>query len=186
LGGNLTEIIWSPGGQRWDQNLPGVEAELIAFLDTHGVSYERHDHPAVFTCEEARRWVPPMEAAETKNVFLRDRKGKRHFLVVVGYDKSVDLKALAPLLQADKLSLGSAERLQKFLAVEPGSVTILAVFADREHAVEVVFDTPIAQAAALRCHPMVNTATLAVPQSDIARFLQATGHQLTVLDVPAR
>lgn len=163
-----------------------MEPELLRFLAEHGIAYQRYEHRPVFTCEEARRYVPPVPAAETKNIFLRDRKGRRHFLVVVGYDKAVDLKALAPLLQADKLSLGSPERLRNLLGVEPGSVTILGLMLDQERAVEVVFDSPIAQAAALRCHPMVNTATLAMSRSELDRFLAATGHRPVVLDVPSR
>lgn len=127
-----------------------------------------------------------MPAAKTKNLFLRDRKGKRHFLVVVGYHKSVDLKALSPLLESDRLVLGSAERLQEHLGVEPGSVTILALANDTEHRVEVVFDADIAAAESLRCHPLVNTATLSIQRDGIERFLAATGHSLQILDIPAR
>ena len=107
--------------------------DIYEFLARHGVEYQRYDHPAVFTCAEAERLVPPMEAARTKNVFLRDRKGARHFLVVVGYHKSIDLKALAPLIQADRLNLGSPERLMKYLGVTPGSVTILGLAHDADH-----------------------------------------------------
>lgn len=160
--------------------------DLYSWLQGHQIAFERYDHPPVYTCEEARRLVPAMDAAETKNIFLRDRKGQRHFLVVVNYEKSVDLKALAPLLEADRLTLGSPQRLQTHLGVEPGSVTILALINDRQHKVEVVFDEDIAQAGSLRCHPLVNTATLAISRQGIHAFLQATGHTLRVLDVPAR
>ncbi|MBS2036632.1 prolyl-tRNA synthetase associated domain-containing protein [bacterium] len=160
--------------------------DIYSFLSQHSIAYARHDHPAVFTCEQAERLVPPMEAARTKNLFLRNRKGTRHFLVVVGYEKSADLKQLAPLLDVDKLSMGTPERMLEFLGVEPGSVTILALANDHQGKVEVVFDQPIAEASSLRCHPLVNTATLEVSAEDIRRFLQVTGHQLKVMDVPGR
>ena len=60
--------------------------DIFRFLEENGIAYERCDHPAVFTCEEAERVVPPMEGAKTKNLFVRDKKGRRHFLVVVGYE----------------------------------------------------------------------------------------------------
>ena len=160
--------------------------DLYQFLHAHGIAYRRYEHPPVWTCEQAERLVPPMDATPTKNLFLRDRKGTRHFLVVLGYGKSADLKALSPLLGADRLVLGSAERLRRYLGVEPGSVTILGLWQDRERAVEVVFDREIAEAPALRCHPLVNSATLSLSQADIRRFLQETGHELRVLEVPAR
>lgn len=160
--------------------------DIYSYLSQHLIGYERHDHPPVFTCEQAEQLVPPMEAARTKNLFVRDRKGLRHFLVVVGYEKSVDLKKLAPLLGADKLALGTPERMVQLLGVEPGSVTILGLAHDEEGKVEVIFDEPIAAAASLRCHPLVNTATLAISGEGIRRFLQATGHSLRVLNVPGR
>ena len=160
--------------------------DIYLFLSRHSIEYERYDHPAVFTCEQAEQLVPPMQAARTKNLFLRDRKGVRHFLVVVGYEKSVDLKRLTPLLDADKLALGRPEQMLEFLGVEPGSVTILGLANDRQGRLEVVFDEPIAAAASLRCHPLVNTATLEISAEAMRRFLQATGHSLRVLDVPGR
>jgi Ala-tRNA(Pro) deacylase len=160
--------------------------DIYAFLQSHQIDYRRYDHPPVFTCAEAEALVPEMDAARTKNIFLRDRKGVRHYLVVVGYHKMVDLKALAPRLGADRLSLGSEERLARFLGVTPGSVTILALAHDSQGGVQVVFDQDIAAAEALRCHPMVNTATLAISQADVRRFLEATAHPLTVLEVPGR
>lgn len=149
------------------------------------IQVDRYEHPPVFTCEEAERWVPSMDAAPTKNLFLRDRKGRRHFLVVVGYEKSVDLKALSALLDVDRLVLGSSRRLDEYLGVEPGSVTILGLLNDRNRGVELVLDVPIAEANRLRCHPLVNTATWSVAQADLRRFLQVTGHPLRVLDIPS-
>lgn len=160
--------------------------DIYAFLDQHAIAYEKHEHPAVFTCEQAERLVPPMQAAPTKNLFVRDRKGLRHFLVVVGYEKSVDLKQLSALLGVDRLLMASPERLQKHLGVEPGSVTILGLANDLKRVVEVVFDESIAQAPSLRCHPLINTATLAIAQAEISRFLEITGHALKTLEVPGR
>ena len=160
--------------------------DIYAFLEKQSIAYQKFEHPPVYTCEQAEQLVPSMEAAPTKNLFLRDRKGLRHFLVVVGYEKSVDLKQLAPLLGADRLLLASAERMQKYLGVEPGSVTLLGLANDAGLGVEVVLDRTISEASSLRCHPLVNTATLAISQVDLQRFLVATGHTSRVLEVPAR
>lgn len=160
--------------------------KIYQFLAEHGIEYERHDHPPVFTCEEAERLVPPMPAAKTKNLFLRDRKGRRHFLVVVGYEKAVDLKALTSLLGVSKLGFASPARLEKYLGVDPGSVSILGLVNDVDGEVEVVVDEDLWEAEALRCHPLVNTSTLVIAREDMQRFLDLTGHRVRVLDVPGR
>ena len=158
--------------------------DIYKFLADYDIEYERHDHPPVFTCEEAERLVPPLPAAKTKNLFLRDNKGRRHFLVIVGYEKTVDLKALRDLLGSSKLSLGSAERLQKYLGVTPGAVSLLALVIDVNKEVEVIFDKDLWQSNAFRFHPLVNTSTLVISRENIERFLEITGNIVLVLDVP--
>jgi len=105
--------------------------DIFRFLEGNGIAYERCDHPAVFTCEEADRLVPPMEGAKIKNLFVRDKKGRRHFLVVVGYEKNVDLKSLSSIMGLSSLTMASPDRLKRYLGVDPGSVTILAVINDQ-------------------------------------------------------
>jgi Ala-tRNA(Pro) deacylase len=160
--------------------------DIYRFLAENDIDYERCDHPPVFTCEEAERMVPPMAGAKTKNIFVRDKKGRRHFLVMVGYDKVVDLKALGSLLGAGPLSLASPRRLKALLDVDPGSVTVLALINDHNNAVEVLFDQALWESPAFRCHPLVNTSTLAISKADLRRFLDLTGHDARVVDIPAK
>ena len=160
--------------------------DIYDFLKRHGIAFEKFDHPAVFTCEEAEKLCPPMPGSHTKNLFLRDRKGERHFLVVVGYRKLVDLKGLTKVLGAHQLSFASPERLLKHLGVEPGAATLLGLAADSGGAVEVFLDEEIWQADALQCHPLINTATLVLSHADIERFLEATHHAARVISVPER
>jgi len=157
---------------------------ILQFLSEHSIQYERVDHPAVFTCEEAGRLVPPLPGADTKNLFLRDKKGQRHFLIVVGYEKSVNLKALAPVLGVPNLSFASPERLKTYLGIEPGSVSLLAVANDNARAVQVVFDEDLWKAEILKCHPLVNTSTLVIKRTEVIRFFEILGHSFSVLPIP--
>jgi Ala-tRNA(Pro) deacylase len=159
---------------------------IYEFLTRHDIAYQRQDHPAVFTCEEALRLVPPLPGAKTKNLFLRDRKGRRHFLVVVGYEKAVDLKALTKVLGVSKLGFASAERLQRYLGVDPGAVSMLGVLNDTQAEVELIVDRELWKAEAFQCHPLVNTSTLVISRKDLQRFFEATGHLVRLLDVPGR
>jgi len=160
--------------------------DIYGFLAQHGITYERLDHPPVMTVEEADRLVPPGAGARTKNLFLRDDKGKRHFLVGVSHDKQVDLKRLSDVMKTSKVSFGSPERLRNHLGVEPGAVTLLGVVNDPEDKVEVFIDRDLWSADAIRCHPLVNTATLVIPRSGLERVFQVTGHQYRLIDIPVR
>ena len=160
--------------------------DIFEYLQENGVEYRRYDHEAVFTCEQARRCLPDIPAAETKNLFLRDKRGSRHFLVSIPAHKQVDLKTLSSLVNSDRLGMASAERLKTYLGVKPGSVTLLALIHDTNHNVEVVIDEEIWQASAVQCHPLVNTCTLAIDQAGMRRFFDLTGHLPSVIRVPAK
>ncbi len=158
--------------------------DFYQFLDENGIQYERHDHPPVYTVAEAQRVVPPLPAAKTKNLFLRDKKGRRHFLVVVGAEKRVDLKRFETLLGVGRLSFGSPDRLKRFLGITPGAVSLFAVFNDQEHAVRVVVDKTLWSASAFQFHPLINSSTLVIAKEHLERFLQLTDHPIRVMEVP--
>ena len=160
--------------------------DLYQILAKHHIEYERYDHPAVYTVEDVKRLVPPLPAAKTKNLFLRDHKGKRHFLVIVPADRRVDIKALNGLIGSSRLSFGSAKRLKKFLGVDPGSVTIFALVNDSGHKVELIIDEALWKREAFQFHPLVNTSTLLISNDDLKRFLTLTGHDAKILNVPSK
>ena len=160
--------------------------KFYQFLADHHIEYERHDHPPVYTVEEAERLVPPLPGAKSKNLFFRDKKGARHFLVVVSANKRVNIKKLPQVLESTRLSFGSPRRLEKYLGVTPGAVTFLAIFNDPDQHVEVFIDREIWESEAFNFHPLVNTSTLLISHENLQRFIQATGHAIQVVDVPGQ
>jgi Ala-tRNA(Pro) deacylase len=160
--------------------------ELAEFLALHSIEAKRYEHPAVMTVEESERLVPQLPGAKTKNLFLRDRKGARHFLVTVPHHLAVDLEALGTDLGAGRLGFASAERLKKHLGITPGSVSLLALINDTAHAVELVIDRRLWESDAVHAHPLVNHATMVLPHAQLERFLEATGHRARVITVPGK
>jgi Ala-tRNA(Pro) deacylase len=158
---------------------------LFKFLDQLSIHYERHDHVAVYTSEQLRQVESPLPGVSTKNLFLRDKKGTRHFLLVLDDTKTLGLKALAGRLGTTTLSLGSPERLMAHLGVEPGAVSLLCLVNDPQHKVEFLVDRDVWQAEMLQTHPLINTVTIALSLADVRRFLEATGHTARVVDIEA-
>ncbi|HOL18501.1 MAG TPA: YbaK/EbsC family protein, partial [Bacillota bacterium] len=89
------------------------EKKLYDLLEKLGIAYIRHEHPPVYTVEEAKAYWRDIPGVHCKNLFLRNSKGTRHFLVVLEQGKRVDLKELAEKTAAGKLSFASANRLEK-------------------------------------------------------------------------
>jgi len=157
--------------------------DLTAFLAQHGVEYVKYEHPPVMTCEEEKENVPESGAARTKNLFMRDRKGKRHLLLVTLCSKTVSIAAFSEIAGADRLSFASPERLEKHLGVKPGSVTVLGLVHDTAHAVELYVDTDVWSAPSIHAHPLRNDATLVLTHDALVRFLNATGHQARIVTI---
>lgn len=160
--------------------------DLAAFLAHHAIDAKRFEHSPVMTVAESKRLVPNLPGAQTKNLFLRDKKGVRHILVTVPHDLAVDLNSLGLLLGAGRLGFASPERLRKHLGVAPGSVSLLALVNDTSHTVEFVLDRRLWEADAVQAHPLVNDATMVIPHAQLERFLAATGHAAHIVDVPGR
>ena len=159
--------------------------KLQDFLTTHAIKLERHEHAAVMTVAESELLVPLLPGAKTKNLFLRDKKGLKHFLVTIPAALSANLSQLGDVLGAGRLGFASAERLLTHLGVTPGSVSLLGLVNDAGHNVQFVIDQALWNAPAVQAHPLINTATLVVPHADLVRFLAATGHEPKIISVPA-
>lgn len=158
---------------------------LHSFLRDHDIGYELFEHAPVMTVEESSRLVPPLPGEKTKNLFLRDKRGRRHFLVTVPAASAVDLASLGAALGVGRLSFASSERLEAHLGIKAGAVSVLALANDSSHAVEFVIDASLWNVEALQAHPLVNSATMVLTHSNLERFLAATNHAPTVIAFPA-
>lgn len=157
-------------------------AELFALLDRLGIVHATVEHPPLFTVEESQRLRGSIPGGHTKNLFLRDKKG-RVFLVVALEDAEIDLKTLHQRLGAGRFSFGPSELLREFLGVAPGAVTPFGAINDTEGRVIMVLDRAMMACAELNCHPLVNTMTTRIGSDDLVRFLRATGHEPRIMAV---
>jgi Ala-tRNA(Pro) deacylase len=158
------------------------EAEFLGFMDANQFVYERLEHPAVFTCEEAEQYHAGIEAVSTKNLFLCDKKKRHFFLVVTSCEKNVRLESLAARFGVSHLRFASEENLDKLLGVGVGSVTMMGLANDAEHRVALWIDREIWDGERFLCHPLVNTATLVLSKAELERFLALTGHAPNLFD----
>ena len=170
-----------------DDHTPSIDTgpareRLFAMLDALGIETTTHRHAPVFTVEENRAARGSLPGAHCKSLYLRDKKGAE-WLVVAAEERALDMKALAGVIGAARLSFGSARRLGERLGVAPGAVSPLALINDDAGEVRVVLDAEVMAADLVNFHPLTNDATTAITPADLARFIAECGHVAQVIDL---
>ena len=161
---------------------PAFDApRLLEWMDGHGLSTTTHGHAAVFRVDEGHELQAGMPGAHTKNLFLKDKKG-RLWLISARQDTVVDLKRAPKTIGSDRLSFGNEALLYETLGLRPGSVTALGLINDPEARVTFVLDKALWDADVVNFHPLTNTATTALPQAEFRRFLSLIGREPMVVD----
>jgi Ala-tRNA(Pro) deacylase len=140
-------------------------------LDTMSIQYDKYEHPPVFTSEEAAEHWGPINATQVKNLFLRNKKGNRQYLVILEISKQADLRELVKKIGDDRFSFGSPERLMDTLGVTPGSVSPFGLLHPGSKDVRVIVDQDLRSAEKLIFHPNLNTASVTISVADLERFL---------------
>lgn len=150
-------------------------------LDQLGIDHSTVEHDAVFRVGEGDDIKAAIPGAHTKNLFLKDAKG-RFWLVSAADDTEIDLKKLPARIGSARLSFGSPDLLLASLGVTPGSVTAFALINDNEKRVSFVLDSRLAAAELVNFHPLSNTATTTIDRCGLKRFMAALGVTPVVVD----
>lgn len=157
---------------------------LTAWLAENGVAHTTHDHPAVFRVEEGLDLKADLHGAHTKNLFLKDHRG-RLWLISARQDTAIDLKRAAGVIGSGRLSFGNETLMWETLGVRPGSVTALGLINDSDRRVTFVLDQRLWDADIVNFHPLTNTATTALDQAAFRRVLALLGREPVVVDFGA-
>ena len=159
------------------------EEPVLARLEQLGIAVDRYEHPPIATGDEGLVHWAGIDAVHCKNLFLRNQKGTRHYLVILPVTKRADLRMVAEQVGDGKLSFASAERLQRYLSVTPGSVSPFGLIHDVDHHVRVFLDRDLKVAPRVSFHPNINTRTLVLTFVDFERYLAATWNVTRFIDV---
>lgn len=163
------------------------------FLREHKIEFTNYNHPEGKTIEEAKRWWKDDGSIHCKNIFLRNHKGNRHYLVCLHCDYDLDIHELEHRLKAallaqgktapGKLSFASPERMMRYLGLEPGSVSPFGLINDTEHHVHLFLDSRLQQAETLSFHPNDCRGTVVINRTEFERYLKIVGNTYEYIDL---
>ncbi len=165
-----------------NRNMP-MPQDVETFLTTHKIQYVLHEHPAVFTCEEAEKYCGNIPGMACKNLFLRAPEEGRYFLLVLHAKKRCDFKKCAETSGTKKVTFADEKKLEIFLGLTPGAVTPFGLLNDSQKRVELFVDKEVWDAPIVSFHPNVNTATLELTSDMFHRCIEAMGHSAIVVEM---
>ena len=152
------------------------QKELYDLLGRLGITFEYHEHPPLATIDEAIIHWKDYNSGRCKNIFFRNHKGDRHYLVILEHLRQLNIRDLEKRLKQGKLTFASDLRLKKYLGVEPGSVSPFGLINDHEKHVHLFIDEKLEKCERLAFHPNINTASLVISKADFLKFLNYTGN----------
>jgi len=157
--------------------------KVFDILEELHINYKLYEHPPTPTIEEAVKYWGKMDATHCKNLFFRNHKGNKHYLVIFEHTRQLAIRDLEQKLKQGKLSFASEKRMAKYLGVKPGSVSLFGLINDTQNHVYVFFDNNLLQSDFLSFHPNDNTASLKISQEDFIKFIDWTGNHYEFLDL---
>ncbi len=159
------------------------QKELYTLFKELEIDLQYIEHPPVPTVEEAMKYWEGMDAVKCKNLFFRNHKGNRHYLVLLEHKKSLKIKDLEQILKQGKISFASEKRLDKYLKLTPGSVTPFGLINDSENHVHVFIDKNLQDCGRISFHPNINTASIVVSFDDFIKFMDWTGNSYEFIEL---
>lgn len=158
------------------------EVRVYDLLDSLGIEYLRTDHAHADTMEACNEIDKVLDVLICKNLFLCNRQKTKFYLLMMPGDKPFKTKELSSQINSARLSFASAEAMEEYLDIQPGSVSVMGLMNDKENAVNLLVDEDVLKGEYVGCHPCVNTSSLKIKTTYVFdRFLKAVGHTATVV-----
>ena len=157
--------------------------KVLKVLKELNIEYIMTEHPPVPTVEEAQKYWIDLESAHCKNLFFRNHKGNKHYLVLLDYRQNLAIRDLEQRLKQGKISFASDKRMDKYLGLKAGSVSPFGLINDEEDHVHVFIDENLKSSERISFHPNDNTATLVISFEDFMKYLQWTGNSYEFLQL---
>ena len=119
-----------------------IEKEMrsYALLDGLGLQYRRVDHEHADTIEDCEQVEELLGCKICKNLFLTNRQQTDFYLLIMPGEKPFKTKLLSRQIGSSRLSFASAEHMEKYLDITPGSVSVLGLMNDGEKAVRLLVE----------------------------------------------
>lgn len=150
------------------------------YLDKKGIKFKIFKHPPVYTCEEAEKYNKEIKGIHSKNLFVKDRKSKKFYLIIIPADEKLNLKKFEKILNY-KLKFANKQNLKEFLDVESGAVSPFGLINDKENKIKIIIDKTVWESKFVSFHPNVNTQTWELNKENFHKYIKSLKNKLKII-----
>ena len=119
------------------------EMRVYDLLDSLNIEYQRVDHDPADNMEVCAKIDEVLDATICKNLFLCNRQETQFYLLMIVNDKQFKTKELSHQINSARLSFATAENMEKFLDITPGSVSVMGLMNDKLNNVQLLIDEDV-------------------------------------------
>lgn len=156
--------------------------EVKNVLNDMNIEYEIIYHPAVFTTEEADKYIEGMEGVPTKTMFMAGKKDKTFYLLILDDSKRLDIKKISEII-GERLHFGKEEHLKEKMGLVPGMVSLFGLINNKDHDIKIYIDKEILNENKITFHPNDNTATMFISIDDMFKFIENLHYNYEIIDM---
>ena len=160
-----------------------MQLEVKQYLEQYNITPLVHEHPPVFTVEEAAVHCQHIPGMPCKNLFLKEKETKdtKYYLIIMNAHKRLQINNLAKLLNLKKLTFANGDELFHYLKLKPGSVSPLGLINDQYYVVKVIIDEEVWHAPIVNFHPNINTASLEFTQEQFHNLMNTFQNEKKII-----
>ena len=144
--------------------------KLIERLKKENYNITVHEHDALFTVEDSKKFRGEIEGTHSKNLFLKNKKNKFFLLTCEEADK-IDLRRISKSLELGNISFAKEEYLDQYLKITPGSVSPFALLNDENDQVNFYLEQALYESKFVNFHPLINTFTITIETKRFIEFM---------------
>jgi len=153
--------------------------EIKKYLKNLGINFKEFIHPAVYTCEEAEKYNQDIRGIHSKNLFIKNKKSKRFYLVIMPADKKLEIGKLSEILN-DKIKFANEKDLKKILNLSSGAVSPFGLINDKERKTRIIIDKKIWESDFVSFHPNINTETIELSKKGFHKYINSLKNELLI------
>lgn len=166
-----------------NENMEERIKKVLDYLTGNNIEHSWYTHDEAPTIEIARTQWRADGSKHCKNLFFRNHKGNRHYLVVLDCERDLHIHDLEQRLHQGKLTFASPRRMEQYLGLCPGSVSPFGLINDTENHVHLFIDENLKKEESLSFHPNDNRATVVISQQQFMRYLSMVGNSYEFIEL---